>query len=91
MVRAVLALTVASCFLSPGFAVSARRNVLPPAKAPALGAKEGGVLIVTKRTRVFLDGRPCRYEHVPDDAVITFAEVDSDAKTLLLIRFRSSR
>jgi hypothetical protein len=101
MVRAILTLTVA-CLLCSGVAASLPKSSPPsperaslPAKGPAGANKEsrqsgsGGTLVITARTKVLLNGRPCRYEQVPDNAVITFAEVDSDQKTLLRIHFRT--
>jgi hypothetical protein len=48
-------------------------------------------ILITAETVILLDGQPCRYEQVPPDAVITFAEVDSDQETVLRIHYRSSR
>lgn len=48
-------------------------------------------LLITYQTEIFLDGSPCRYEQVPERAVITFAEVDSDRQTVLRIHFRSRK
>lgn len=48
-------------------------------------------LAVTAQTEVFLDGRACSYEEVPDGAVVTGAEVASDRLTVLKIFFRSPR
>lgn len=46
---------------------------------------------LTPQTTVYLDGQPCPYSAIPANAVITYAEVAEDGKTLLLIRFRSGR
>jgi hypothetical protein len=45
-------------------------------------------LVITRQSDVRLDGRPCRYEQVPANAVITFAEVGPDRQTVLRIHFR---
>lgn len=42
-------------------------------------------------TAVFLNGKPCPYDAIPADAIITYAEVAEDGQTLVLIRFRSAR
>lgn len=46
---------------------------------------------INAQTAVYLDGQPCLYSAIPASAVITYAEVAEDGKTLLLIRFRSGR
>jgi hypothetical protein len=95
---------VLCCLLSAGVAASAVRRVSaspgttpPPQTAPAGVGQQpreegpGGTLVVTPQTEVLLDGRPCRYELIPAGAVITFAEVDLDGKTLVRIHFRRPR
>jgi hypothetical protein len=47
--------------------------------------------VLTARTEVRLDGRPCRYADVPAGAAITAAEAGPDRKTLVRIHFRSPR
>jgi hypothetical protein len=47
---------------------------------------------VTEQTEVKLDGRSCRYEEVPKDAVIIFIEAASEENRVILkIHFRSKR
>jgi hypothetical protein len=48
-------------------------------------------VLINAQTAVYLDGQPCPYSAIPASAVITYAEVAEDGKTLLLIRFRSGR
>jgi hypothetical protein len=47
--------------------------------------------IVTERTAVLLDGKPCRFQDVPAQAVIVGMEVAADKKTVLKVRFRSGK
>ncbi len=46
---------------------------------------------VTPRTEIRLNGEPCRYEEVPDDAIIVRLEVTADEKTALTIFFRTRK
>src|SRR5262249_27638537 len=47
--------------------------------------------IVTHRTEVLLNGKPCRYEEVPGHARIVSMEVAADKKTVLKIHFRTRK
>jgi hypothetical protein len=47
--------------------------------------------IVTRDTEVLLDLEPCRYEKVPENAIIARMEVGADKRTVLRIYFRSRR
>jgi hypothetical protein len=44
-------------------------------------------LLLTPESKIYLNGRPCRYEDVPVGATITTAEVADDGKTILAIYF----
>lgn len=47
---------------------------------------------ITEKTEVLLDGRPCRYEKIPNDAIITLLEtVTNESKEITRIHFRSAR
>jgi hypothetical protein len=47
---------------------------------------------MTEQTEIELDGRRCKYEEVPNDAVIILLEVESDEnKAVLKIHFRSKK
>lgn len=47
---------------------------------------------ITEKTEVLLDGRPCRYEKIPNDAVIILLEtVTNESKEITRIHFRSAR
>lgn len=44
---------------------------------------------ITKQTEVMLNGRKCRFEDVPNTAVIILMEIDSEtSKVILRIHFR---
>jgi hypothetical protein len=46
---------------------------------------------ITPATEVLLDGRPCRYEQVPDSAIIILLEtVTNENKEIARIHFRTS-
>lgn len=47
---------------------------------------------VTDKTEVLLDGRPCRYEQIPNSATIILLEtVTNESKEISRIHFRSGR
>jgi hypothetical protein len=48
-------------------------------------------LVITEATTILLDGRRCRYDQVPAQSVITFAEVGPDRQTVLRIHFRRAK
>lgn len=58
-----------------------------PWKVPAAPPAVERELRLTPESKVFLNGRPCRYNDVPDDAIIASALVDEDGKTILSIYF----
>jgi hypothetical protein len=49
---------------------------------------EASDYVVTEETEVLLDGKPCRYKDVPDNATISRMELAADNKTVLKIHFR---
>ncbi len=45
---------------------------------------------VTEKTEVLLNGQPCPYKEIPDDAIIVYMEIDSSInKEIVKIHFRS--
>jgi hypothetical protein len=58
-------------------------------QAPAPGAATE--YTVTEKTEVLLDGKACRYEAVPANAVIERMEVAPDGKTVLRVYFRTGK
>jgi hypothetical protein len=47
--------------------------------------------VVTPRTEILLDDKPCRYEAIPAGAVVVGIRVAADRKTAITIRFRSHK
>ncbi len=46
---------------------------------------------ITEKTQVLLNGQPCQYHEVPDDAVILRMEIASSInKEVLIVHFRSA-
>jgi hypothetical protein len=62
-----------------------------PAPQQAGGVGSAPEFAVTERTEILLDGKPCRYEDVPEKARILRMEVAPDKKTVLRIQFRSGK
>lgn len=55
-------------------------------------ASSNGEFQITPTTEVLLDGHPCRYEQIPDSAIITLLEIaTNESKEIVRIHFRSSR
>jgi len=72
---------------------AAARAISPehPGHAPLPSAGDrawGDDFNITEGTEVFLDGKPGRYEDVPDGAIITYLELAADERTVLRICFR---
>jgi hypothetical protein len=45
---------------------------------------------VTEKTEVLLNGQPCPYKEIPDNAIIVYLEIDSSInKEIVKIHFRS--
>ena len=100
MVRWMVVLLVSMLYISPVHA-SLNRKERPPANKPgsikplfswsALVGKNDEYRI-TANTEVLLDGRPCRYDRVPDGARIILLEtVTNKSKEISRIHFRSPR
>jgi hypothetical protein len=64
-------------------------NHLVEAREQATGLETESEFIVTNRTEVLLNGKPCRYEEVPEHAGIVRMEVAADKRTVLKIHFRT--
>jgi hypothetical protein len=47
--------------------------------------------MVTERTEILLNGKPCKYEEVPEHASIVKMEVAADKKTVRKIHFRTRK
>src|SRR5262249_51544412 len=63
-----------------------------PAAALAVVAERAPAsdYVVTEGTEVLLNGKPCRYKDVPDNASILRMELGPDNKTVLKIHFRTA-
>lgn len=63
-----------------------------PAAALAVVAErsQGADYVVTEETEVLLNGKPCRYNEVPNSATILRMELGPDNKTVLKIHFRTT-
>jgi hypothetical protein len=68
---------------------------LLPVKSLLSSARSSGTnddFRITEKTEVLLDGRPCRYEQVPNGATIILLEtVTNESKEISRIHFRSPR
>jgi hypothetical protein len=103
MIRLTLALaawmfvvSAASATLTPrafGDEVQKGRVVTRPTRTAAQAAARAtnSQFVVTDRTEILLNGKPCRYEEVPDNARIVRMEVAPDNKTVLTIHFRTGK
>jgi hypothetical protein len=106
MTRLTFALAALICLASAAPASLAPRpdrlrsglDALPsPAPRLAAGVREQAApaaaseYVMTERTEVLLDGKPCRYEAVPGSATIERMEVAPDRKTVVRVYFRSGR
>jgi hypothetical protein len=60
-----------------------------PASAP--GSLQQSEFVLTTRTEILLNGKPCRYQDVPGLARIVFLELAADQKTALRIHFRTGK
>jgi hypothetical protein len=74
--------------LAPELAKELSRERLNDSSAP----EQKQEFRITDQTEVELDGHPCKYKDVPNDAVIVLLEVASDSqKAILKIHFRSKK
>ena len=53
-----------------------------------VAAQTESEFVVTERTEILLNGKPCKYEEVPGHASIVKMEVAADKKTVRKIHFR---
>jgi hypothetical protein len=102
MIRLTLALAVWFALVSVALAsLSPRKERLPLDPGVSLPARQFSALavkssaaseyVVTERTMILLDGKPCRYEDVPEKATILRMEVAPDGKTVLRAHFRTGK
>jgi hypothetical protein len=107
MTRLVFTLTILFATVSPAKATLAPRidsftsgkelparvaKVLSAAVLPAApldGQKDE--YRITDQTEVVLDGRPCKYRDVPNNAAIVKMEVAGDKRTVVKIYFRTRK
>ena len=75
----------------PGKDVPSAPKLPAGTSEPAAGRRDPSEFVVTGRTRVLLDGKPCKYEEVPAHARIVGMEVAADRKTVLEVRFRTGK
>jgi hypothetical protein len=68
---------------------SAKLAAGPAGQAAKKGT--GSEFVVTDRTEVLVNGKPCRYEEVPANASVVNLELGVDGKTLLKIHFRTQK
>jgi hypothetical protein len=87
-------------FLSSASASLDRRQGLVERRAIPLksllsyssGSAKNDEYRITGKTEVLLDGRPCRYEQIPNDAIIVLLETTTnESKEITRIHFRSAR
>jgi hypothetical protein len=97
MVRWVLPLLASVTVLSPAIASLSRKQRPPVPKNLPDKAIESLVRVpssdefrITATTEVLLNGRPCRYEDVPDGATILLLETaTNESKEILKIHFQT--
>lgn len=100
MIRCLATLFVSLLYLSPIHASLDRRE-RPAGDRPipfkslsflAARAAKNDEFRITADTEVLLDGRPCRYDQVPDGATIVLLEtVTNESKEISRIHFRSAK
>jgi len=100
MIRWMTVLFVSLFYFSPLHASLDRKerpagNNLISAKSSSClstAAAKDDAFRITEKTEVLLDGRPCRYDQVPDGALILLLEiVSNESKEIARIHFRSPR
>jgi hypothetical protein len=62
-------------------------GVLPAGRDRGVGSD----FVVTERTEVLLNGKPCKYADVPGHATIVRMELAADGKTVLKVHFRTRK
>ncbi len=99
MFRWMLALLVSVLCLSPvaasldrGKRPTVNRTISDRAISSLVAAASKDDFRITATTEVLLDGRPCRYEQVPDGVIIVLMEIASnESKEITRIHFRTTR
>jgi len=99
VIRWVPVLLVSLLSLSPVHASLGRKEPPPvdkqiPIKIVASSpvASANDEFRITPTTEVLLDGRPCRYEQVPDNTIIILLEtVSNESREIVRIHFRTLR
>jgi hypothetical protein len=99
MFRSVLVLLVALLGLSPAHASLERKErpwvdkrLVSKAAHSFRSAPASDEYRVTESTEVLLDGRRCRYDQIPHNAIIILMETASnESKEVVRIHFRSPR
>jgi hypothetical protein len=100
MTQPILVFSALTSFASLMWTALAPLRELPPIPASKLpaqvkeqkAAKEAEPeFVVTRQTEVLLNGKPWRYEEIPDHASIVGMEVAADKKTVLKIHFRTRK
>jgi hypothetical protein len=98
MIRWIFVFLVSLMFLSSARATLGRKErpdiykhiVLPRLSASVVAVNDD--FRITATTEVLLDGRPCRYERIPQGASIIFLETTTNlSKEIVKIHFRTSR
>jgi hypothetical protein len=91
---------VASASLSPPRERSRLANKVAPVQYAKLSPEIREVVdgrgstpefVLTDRTEVRLNGKPCNYEEIPHHATIVLIEVAMDNRTILKIHFRTGK
>src|SRR4051812_42957912 len=98
MLRAALAIVTLSLTAQVVLAVPVPKESEPAKNAssekpspPVKPATSSSNYVLTETTEVLLDRQPCRYDDVPDSAVIVRMELAPDRRTILSIQFRSGK
>lgn len=72
------------------FIVSPPRDVRPlKTTMPDQVRRPEIMVVVTTATEVYLDGKPVKFEDVPEGAVVEEAALEVDGKTVKVLKFRS--
>lgn len=99
MIRCILVLVLSLLYFSPVHASLDRRERPSKYKHIPLkvvsswtSASANSDFHITAATEVRLDDRPCRFDQVPDNAIIILLEIASnESKEIVRIHFRTSR
>jgi len=103
MTRILAVLAGLACLLpAADAAVAPAKPPSPDAKAKAMSGPARNVkrpaspsaaadFVITPDSEVKLNGRPCRFQDVPNNAVITKIEVDAESKEILKVYFSTQK